>query len=170
MTRCKCACGGCVLAEGERIEVGRRAELVVAAVITIVHKDPSLAIEQLEHPSTLHGFVGLLKCPRSVAPHTREACCRDLADTALAFVLVESVVELVFGVVDDVHVNSGRAAVVHPYGFALEAGEVTIGIGSIHLVVADGTVVGEQREVNHILTCLRVPDGFRGPDAGDIGE
>ena len=143
MTRCKCACGGCVLAEGECVEVCRRTELVVAAVITVVHKHPSLAIEQLEHPGTLHGFVGLLKRPRGVAPHTYEACCRDLADAALAFVLVESVVELVFGVVDDVHVNSCRAAVVHPYGFTLKAGEVTISIGAIHLVVTDGPIVGE---------------------------
>ena len=172
------AAGGGVLHGGEVLEVGAGTELVVAAGIAVVHQNPGVLVDELEDAGALDGHVGLLECARGSRPlaaerlagTSRQVAGRDLADAALALVLVEAVIERVGLVVDDVHVDGGRAAVVEIDGLTLEVGEVGVGIAVEVLVVGDALVAGEQREIDHELACLGVPDGLGSPDAGDLLE
>ncbi len=178
VARGKGAAHGGVLHEREGVEVRAGTELVVAGCVAVVHQNPAVLVDELEHTGALHRLGGLLKGGRRCRPLAsqrgafgcRETACRDLADAAQAFVLEETVVKRVGLVVHDVHVDGGRAAVIEVSGFALQVAEVGVGVAIVVLVVADGAVVGEQREVDHVLLGFRVPNGFGSPNACNVGE
>ena len=79
-------------------------------------------------------------------------------------------VERVGLVVDDVHVDGGRPTVVEVGGLTLKVAEIGVGVAIIVLVVGNGSVVGTQGEINHVLLGLRVPNGLGCPHTRDVGK
>ena len=179
MTRREGPAGTRVLHEGEVLKVGTGAELIVAVGVAVVHEHPRILVDELEHTCTLYGLSGLLEragrrrplAAQRLSGTSGEITCGDLADATLALVLIEAVVEGVRLVVDDVHVDGGRAAVVEVGGLAIEVGEVGIGIAVVVLIVRNAVAsLRAQREINHEALCLVVPDGLGCPDADDLLE
>ena len=72
--------------------------------------------------------------------------------------------------VDDIHVDGCRASVIEVCRHALKVGEVVVGIAIEVLVVGYRPVVGEQREVYHVLACLVVVDSLWCPYSCNVGE
>ena len=109
----ECAAGFGILYELEVFEVRAARKLIMSVHVAIVHEYPGILVDQLEDSSAFYGFGRLLQGLARFAPlRTRRGSalrhkrlCGHLADAAVAFVLVEGVVELVYRVVDDIHVD-----------------------------------------------------------------
>ena len=161
-----------VLNSLEGLEVGALAELVVSAGIAVVHQNPC-AIVQAEHARTLNGLVRVLAPSGLQFPGASvvEILGDELLDTFLAAALsLEENVEQSFVVLNDVSIDAGIVHVKKQLGLAHQIGEVAVGIAPIHLVVRDGAVVSQQREIDDVAFGLLVVECLRGPHAGDVGE
>ena len=184
MTRREGTAGGGVLDEGEVLEVGGRAELIVARGIAVVHQYPLVLVNQFEESATLHGHRCLLQVVRGILPLTAiglsllgcQSACRHLGNAVGHVVLIDGVIEAVALVVDDIHIDGGSAAIVEIAGLADEVGKVVVGIAVVHLVIGDAAIAGHQREVHHIasvgavaIVVVGVPDGLRCPHTCHFG-
>ena len=95
-----------------------------------------------------------------------------LADALVSTLLLSLEEEMILAilVLHDVCVDGRSMKVEEHLRFALQVREVCIGISPIHTVVGNGAVVGEEREVDHILASLLVVNGLRCPDTCDVGK
>ena len=179
MTRCEGTTGTGVLHESEVAQVRAGTELVVSCGVAVIHEYPRILIDELEDTGTLDSLGGLLErrcrlrplAAQRFAGTCGEVTSGDLADATLALVLIEAVIEGVALVVDDVHIDGGRAAVVEIDGLAIEVGEVVVGVTVEVFIEGDSVAAAcTQREVDHEALCLVVPNGLGCPDADDLLE
>ena len=174
-----------VLHELEVFEVAAGGELVMPVVVAVVHQYPDVLVDEFEHACSFDRFGRLLQSFARLAPLRTgglSACRHErirshLADASVALVLVECVVLLVDGVVDDIHVDSRLAAVKEMRRFTFQIGKVPVCIGVEHFVIADGAVVGQEREIHEraalgavAVVVGVIPERLGGPYAGHVRE
>ena len=75
-----------------------------------------------------------------------------------------------FLVLHDIRIDSWRAEVEQHLRLALQVSKVRVGIAPVNAVVGDGTVLGKQGEIDHVLSCLLVVERLGCPDAYHFGE
>ena len=153
--------------------------------VAVIHEHPAVLVNQLEYAGTFHGFGGLLQGFFTLAEPggglgsvcRGERLCLYLTDSAITFVLVEGVVQLIHRIVDDIHINGGLATIKEVDGVAFQVGKVLVRVVEEDLVVSYGPVVGQERVVNERASLGSVPvvvgvvpEGFGGPNAGHVGE
>ena len=124
-----------VLHELEGLQVFRATELVVVVAVAVVHDNPALAVDGLAHADALHGLLRLLHIALQHLPFVGQLLGDSLVDATTGLLLVEEVVELVGLVKDNVAIDGGVAGIKEPLGFALQVGEVLVGVLVVDFVV-----------------------------------
>ena len=99
----------------------------------------------------------------------REGILFDTLMPSVCLGLEEEMVQPVL-ILNDIRIDGGRMEVEQHLRLCLQSAEIIVGIAPIHAVVRDRAVIGQQREVNHILACRLIVDGLRRPDAGYVGK
>lgn len=175
VTRSEFAFGLRILHDFECLEVGTAAELVVSAAVAVVHDNPRLSVDGAAHAYAFDGFPCLVYIAgefRPLASGTLSVIrCQllgcGLIDATSAFAFIEEVIELVFGIEDDVAVDGGCSVVKQELRFADEVGEIVVGIRIVD-AVETVVVAGAQRIEHHVALGLVVVDGFGSPYADDV--
>ena len=169
MAGCECSLGLGIGHMSEGAQVGGACKLIMPLGVTVIHQAPVSSYEG-EHTCSFHIVLGLLAESIQQGPllwgmEVLEHILADALVSALLLGLEEEVIEARM-VPYDVRIDGRSMEVKEHLRVAFQVGEVGIGIGPVDTVIGDGTIVGKEREVYHILASLLVIDGLGSPHTG----
>ena len=162
-----------ILHKGEMHQVIAFGELIVAVAVAVVHQAPAAANEG-EDAGTLHIILcglaeTIVQRPCFWLMQIAEGVLADTLVTAIGLGFKEEMIKAVL-VLYNIRID-GRSVKVEQYlRLAFQSAEISIGITPLDAVIGDGTIVCQQREVNHILACSLIVNGLRCPDTGYVGK